>query len=302
MFQHLLYILNNTDTDLQSLTGVLSLAKALSARLTLVAFAPKMPDSLKGYEQDFLQALNSRAADTLAAARVAANTGDQPEVTIQVVDTPKVTQWVADAVEKNGIDLVVKEKNLHNPLFDFLSTDMALAKKTPCSLLFLRPDRPLRATPKRIAMALAVDGLLSADDIRDSMATRLAQTGHELAHRFNSRLTILSCYSDAVINMLNAFSQGNIKQDDQDRWNDQAVNDQAATLNRVATLAGISNPEIAQIRGAPDESILDFVSHKPIDLLVIGAVAKSALSSLLIGSTAEELLRTPPCHLLMVKG
>ena len=302
MFKHLLYILNNTDTDQQSLAGALLLAAGMNARITLVAFAPKIPDSLKGYEQDFHQALASRTEETLNAAKASANTSHDVPTEVQVVHAKQVAAWVAEAVTEAHIDLVVKEKNLQNPLFDFLSTDMALARKTPCALLFLRPDRPIRSLPRRLTLALAVDGLQSDEDIRTSMATHLTRIGHGLANAFQSRLTLLSCYSDAMLNMLNAFSHGSIHQDDQDRWHSQALNIQAETLNKVAQSAGVDNPEIAQVRGSPDEAIMNFVSHKPIDLLVIGAVAQSVLSNLLIGSTAEELLRTPPAHLLLIKG
>ena len=54
-------------------------------------------------------------------------------------------------------------------------------------------------------------------------------------------------------------------------------------------------------RGEPDAVILDFVVGEGIDLVVMGTVARGGIAGLLIGNTAERILRKLPCSVLAVK-
>ncbi|MDG2390553.1 MAG: universal stress protein [Planctomycetaceae bacterium] len=53
--------------------------------------------------------------------------------------------------------------------------------------------------------------------------------------------------------------------------------------------------------GAPDEHILRIIEEENIDVLVMGTRARTGISGMLIGNTAERLLTQIPCSLLAVK-
>ena len=58
----------------------------------------------------------------------------------------------------------------------------------------------------------------------------------------------------------------------------------------------------AQLReGFAEEEISRFVHEEHIDLLLLGAIARGQLASALIGSTAERVLETVDCDLLLLK-
>jgi nucleotide-binding universal stress UspA family protein len=54
-------------------------------------------------------------------------------------------------------------------------------------------------------------------------------------------------------------------------------------------------------RGRPEDVIPEFVVAEGIDLMVMGTVARAGVSGMLIGNTAERVLRKLPCSVLAVK-
>lgn len=54
--------------------------------------------------------------------------------------------------------------------------------------------------------------------------------------------------------------------------------------------------------GTPYEEILAYVEEAEVDLVVMGTHGKQGLTRVLLGSTAEEVLRRSPVPVLTVKG
>lgn len=63
-------------------------------------------------------------------------------------------------------------------------------------------------------------------------------------------------------------------------------------------LAGV---QTVHRRGEPETVIPEFVVAQGIDLVVMGTVARGGIAGLLIGNTAERVLRKLPCSVLAVK-
>jgi universal stress protein E len=55
------------------------------------------------------------------------------------------------------------------------------------------------------------------------------------------------------------------------------------------------------LEGAPAVALPDYVADTDIDVMVLGAVSRSGLQRLLVGSTAERLLDRLPCDILVAK-
>jgi len=70
---------------------------------------------------------------------------------------------------------------------------------------------------------------------------------------------------------------------------------------RIKTLAGDMPVETAVLEGRPAAEIVKFAVAKNIDLIVIGTQGKKGLERLLLGSVAEEVIRSAPCKVLVVK-
>lgn len=78
-----------------------------------------------------------------------------------------------------------------------------------------------------------------------------------------------------------------------------------AAKQRVATEIATMDPriqaEIQIVVGAPEEPILSTIDQRGVDLIVMGTMARTGVSGLLIGNTAERLLPQLDCSVLAVK-
>ncbi|MBI4444978.1 MAG: universal stress protein [Acidobacteria bacterium] len=54
--------------------------------------------------------------------------------------------------------------------------------------------------------------------------------------------------------------------------------------------------------GTPAEAISEFARQEQAQMIVVGTRGRSGLARVLLGSTAESVLRQAPCHVLVVKS
>ena len=70
---------------------------------------------------------------------------------------------------------------------------------------------------------------------------------------------------------------------------------------RVRDLAGGVPVNMVIREGRPAAEIIRFAAEKKADLIVIGSRGKGGIERLLLGSVADEVVRTAPCSVLVVK-
>jgi nucleotide-binding universal stress UspA family protein len=64
----------------------------------------------------------------------------------------------------------------------------------------------------------------------------------------------------------------------------------------------IPNTKTFSRKGVPGEEIVYFASEENIDLIIMGTKGRTGFSHLLIGSTAETVVRHAPCAVITVKS
>lgn len=72
-------------------------------------------------------------------------------------------------------------------------------------------------------------------------------------------------------------------------------------LGRLAAIAGLDSAEALLIEGDPFSGVKQLVADDQADLVVMGALSRGKLADLIIGSTAERILRWAGCDVLFVK-
>jgi nucleotide-binding universal stress UspA family protein len=72
-------------------------------------------------------------------------------------------------------------------------------------------------------------------------------------------------------------------------------------FDRIKTLAGDMPVTTSILDGRPAAEIVKYAVAKRIDLIVIGTQGKKGFERLLLGSVAEEVIRSAPCKVLVVK-
>jgi nucleotide-binding universal stress UspA family protein len=80
------------------------------------------------------------------------------------------------------------------------------------------------------------------------------------------------------------------------------LNDEAQQVaSRIRDRAGEIPVSVVIREGKPAAEIIRFAAEKKADLIVIGSRGKGGLERLLLGSVADEVVRTAPCSVLVVK-
>jgi nucleotide-binding universal stress UspA family protein len=80
---------------------------------------------------------------------------------------------------------------------------------------------------------------------------------------------------------------------------DEAM-DRLATLIPENQLRGVTIERAVEI-GRPAKVIADFARKKGADMIIVGTHGRTGFARVLMGSTAESLLREAPCQVLVVK-
>jgi nucleotide-binding universal stress UspA family protein len=110
----------------------------------------------------------------------------------------------------------------------------------------------------------------------------------------SARITLLHCYESTPSSMMRANAAA-------DAGRQLAMGEYAEFVNADAKSAGsIAQLPIMFERGSVDCIIQAYAADNPLDLLVIGSQGKNALSRAFFGSTAEVMMASAPCDVLVV--
>jgi universal stress protein E len=217
--------------------------------------------------------------------------------TLAVWDTPAPEAIIRQAAELDASMVVAGvHEEPESRRFRLRQSDWVLIRDCPRPLLVVG-QRPF-GEPLRIAGA--VDPLHEHDKPAE-LDDRIIQIGQTLAdategdfHLFHvvpraSRLEAL------MTGELMPFSSLAAELDEQLKSRHEFRMDQLAEESDVS-------PERVHVRrGYITETLCQLAEEQSIDIMVVGAVARNAIARAIIGNTADTLLGTLPCDLLIVK-
>jgi len=213
-------------------------------------------------------------------------------------DHPLYHGVVAKAVEWRA-DLVVKDTHYHSALKRSIltNTDWSLIRNCPTALMLVKP-RPPAARPCVLA---AIDPLHERDasksldkKILATASALCAITGGEL-HAFHAfDITPVIAASTEAMMMPMALPIVEIT---------DAMNaEHTAAVHELTDALKLPRERVHVVQGGAREQLLALTERLRVDVVVMGAVSRSGLERLFIGSTAEEVLDRVPCDLLIVKA
>lgn len=196
-------------------------------------------------------------------------------------------------------DLVVKTAVGSTGLADRLFGTVAkkLIRKCPCPVWIAKPDGPI--TFQRVLAA--IDPMPSS---RRSQALnqQILSAASDLARMENGHLDILHCWHlPGEITLSRGRTR--ISPSELNRMRDVAQkvhNHKARQLVAEMNFENISH-KLHVLKGTPTECILSFASQQQSDLIVLGSVALSGLSGLLMGGTAENIADKTQTSVLALK-
>lgn len=273
------------------------LARSQQAALTIVDVVPEFswPLRLAAYDLDEIRravvAQKQAAVDQLAAP--IRNGG--LTVTAKVLCGKSSDQIIGEVV-RSGHDLVMKDAkgqySQHPGTFG--TTAMRLIRFCPCPVWAYRPRRSGSAGRDRIAVA--VDATATDETHqelnRDIVAWAMQVSGDvipDIAH-------VWSVYGESLI-------KDYLKRDEFEALVNDAEQESRRQMEELLQPFSVSatDSHVHLLRGEPAQQLIQFVNEGGCDVLVLGTVARSGISGLLLGNTSETLINRVECSVIAIK-
>ena len=189
--------------------------------------------------------------------------------------------------------------------FLFSSTDQHLLRKCPCPVWLQTPGAPTE--PNRVLAAVDLD-VVDADEPETlaELNRRVLAAACMLAGPANAEVIVFHAWDAIGEGMIWAFSGSGDPRMSADRYVNEIIGARHEAMDRllseVRTETG-SHPRLVPrlVRGAPERVTHDLSREVAADVVVMGTVARTGLSGVFIGNTAENIINSLECPVLAVK-
>jgi nucleotide-binding universal stress UspA family protein len=202
-------------------------------------------------------------------------------------------------VLRGGYDLVMiaaeGPSGLKETLFG--STTMHLMRKCPCPVWVMNPTQP-----KHYSHILAAVDPSPADEERDALNIQILDLATSLAHRDRCELLILHTWSYPLESHVQS-GRVSVPQSKLDEWLQGVRDAHRRSLGKLLQLYDLENlkHQVYMLKGEAGRLIPALAAEKEVSLIVMGTLSRSGVAGLLIGNTAEKVLRQVDCSVLTVK-
>jgi universal stress protein E len=297
---NILVIVDPTATEQPAVDKAARLAQAFNARLELFlcdtqasrearlsahvlnASASAAPFSAKALLESFAAPLRARGLD----------------VTTETECADPLHAGLVDRTKRTSADLVVKDTHHHSVARrTFLTnTDWTLIRNCPAPLLLTK--QTVWSTPPRIAVAIdpshANDKPAALDHRILEQASALAQaTGGEL-HAFHVYIpaAIIAAATVASAPLTVAITPEELEREEAEK---------RRQVRQLAREYGVIDAHVHLQAGGPGVVLPQMAHELHADILAMGAISRSGLKRMFLGSTAEDVLERLACDALIVK-
>ena len=177
----------------------------------------------------------------------------------------------------------------------FGAVDMELLRKCPCPVLLVRHGSP--APHPQIVAAINASTEETEEQMLNAKIVELSLL--MASHLDASAPMLLQAWAPVAERTIRSHAAG----DQFAVYVEDARQRATADLTRLAQSfeSRVAGLQSTLRRGKPEDVIPEFVVAEGIDLVVMGTVARAGIAGMLIGNTAERVLRKLPCSVLTVK-
>lgn len=194
--------------------------------------------------------------------------------------------------------LVVKDTHYHDVLKRTLlsNTDWSLIRSCPAPLLLVKP-RQISATPTVLA---AVDPMHEHDKPAELDRTILSFS-KELATAIGGQLHVLHSYDTAPLLAAASDTPATTLSVPVAELTAGAEREHREALDALLSGYPIDPSHVHLEEGVAHQVLVQTAQEQNVDIVVMGAVSRSGLKRIFVGSTAERTLDRLPCDLIIVK-
>lgn len=222
-------------------------------------------------------------------------TREQLRVTSDVVwnrhEYDGIMQKVASIKPDMMIKTIYHDSKLNRTLFNY--TDWHLIRSCPCPLMLAKSED----TWERRAIVACVDPshIHGRGETLDNSIIEAAQW---LAYRLRGELYIFHAIEFMPEPVFRLWQPGS----SYNTYKKEARQEHETLLSELLRSYGIGSRRVHIMEGRPADALLSFVKEVNASLVVMGAVSKGTLENLFIGNTAEKVLDSLSCDILVVKS
>jgi len=293
-FRDILVQVDTAWKDQPALDRAVALARSDGARLHLMAVVAEAPEPARALLSDEIrQRLVQRPQDELARIRAGLEARGL-DVTADVRRGRPAIALIRDVLA-HGHDLVMRSHGTGaNDGKRYGPVDMQLLRQCPCPVWLVRtPDgRPL----KRV---LATVDPAAGDPAHDELNLKVLELAGGIARAEGAALFVLHAWAPFGADLLRSYMKPA-----ELRGYVEAVRRMARdAFADLLARAGDRLPDAQSllVRGDAGWIIPRVARTKRVDLVVMGTVARTRISGLLIGNTAERALQGLRCSVLAIK-
>jgi len=229
----------------------------------------------------------------------------------QSIDVTTAAEWKSSRVdgllaqaEAVDADIIIRAATEHSKVDRLLigATDWELIRRAPQHLWLAKGDMP---KPDDMTVLAAIDPTHSADS-EAGLDRRLLATATGFARLFKGRVYALHCYMP--VPPAPVFAPGaamgtaappmsTLDENQLDKLRERLL----ARIGELTDDFDVPRDNVHVQIGPTTATIDEFINENDVDVVVAGAVSRSWLERLIVGSTAERLLDTVDCDVMVVK-
>lgn len=297
---NILVIVDPTATEHAAVEKGAALAEKFDARLELFVCDTKASRNIRQAEFARRQASSPLVTDLKAVVEDLAKPlrARGLDVTTEAVSGDPLHAMLLDRVKRTTAELIVKDTHHHTlGQRTFLTnTDWELIRGCPASLLLTKP-KPWSSV---VRVCAAVDP--GHQDDKPRLLDRcILENASAVAKRLGGELHLANAYIPMAL-VAAAAVQPPVVLDASAEALDRERESKRKELNAMAADYHIAPANIHLEVGGTGEVLCRLATELSVDIMAMGAVSRSALKRVFIGSTAENVLEQLPCDLLVVKA
>ncbi|AMQ28721.1 TPA: universal stress protein [Legionella pneumophila] len=298
-FHNILFVSHGIKDETEVLQLTLRLAAESQAQLRILITCPPFPDTLSEYKASYEEYLIDKMNKTIQLAKSGLGLSKKKipiPIEVECGSMPDVR--IIRHVLKHSHDLLIKEAETLESRKGFKAVDMELLRKCPCALFLYRP---LKNTLQDIRVAVAIDPK-DEEPVAQDLSLRLLEVSHSLNAFYQGKLRIVSCWDFVLENYLRDSVWLKISETELEKMVVEEKHTHSLLLRELIKRSHISGEsQIEHLKGHPEDAIPHLITHKKIDILVMGTVARTGIAGFIIGNTAENILQKINCSLLALK-
>jgi len=287
MFDKLLFPTDGSDGAAAVFDHVLDVADAHDATVHVVNVADTTEESLTQVRGQVVDVLERAGAQIIREAATRASDRGVPTVTEVLQGEPYRT--VVDYADTYDIDLVIMPTHGRQGLERYLlgSTTERVVRRSNVPVLTIRTDDDVTVRYPYRNVLVATDGSDSAD--------AALGVGLDVASAAAADLHLLS--------VVDVTSFGfEVRADTRTNALEEAAAEIVDAAAERAREAGVDPTTAVEFGGSVSRTIRTYVADHDVDLVVVGTHGRTGFDRYLLGSVAEQLVRTGPVPVLTVRG